>query len=281
MKYAASITLYNPEPAFIDNLLVFATYFPLVIVNDNSKDNNAYVHRLSNIPSIHYLWDGSNWGLPAAFNRSLQICEERGIDYLCTLDQDSKLSSKAISLIEHYIENSDMSSIGIVSSAPSGIELRSEEMEIGAVMEEKKHICSGSFINLKLLKEHGIIYDEAYFVDAFDTDLCYQIRTAGLKIHVLTGVLMPHVWGEEMGYTPLRHYYIFRNRLYFNTKFFNLPESLFRSVLLTVLDCWNLRNEREPFKKIRMLPLAISDYRKGRMGEVNPQTLEKINKIVQ
>ena len=281
MNYAAAITLYNPEPGFINNLSGYTKSFPLVIVNDNSKDNSGYVDLINELPNIVYLWDGKNWGLPAAFNRSLKICEERKIDYLCTLDQDSKLGEKAIFFIEKYIESHDMSETAIVAPKPIEIKGKANE-DIGDDYKVVEWvICSGAFINVKLLKDKGIEYDNAYFIDRFDADLSWQIQRAGVKQIVLTNVEMPHACGDEYGHTPLRNYYIFRNRYYFNDKYYGKIPSTLRTTMQIVRHCWNLLlRQKDSWKKIKMLPLARKDYKRGIMGEIPSDTLEKVQKIV-
>lgn len=280
MKYAAAITLYNPTQDFIDNLLGYTNSFPLVIVNDNSAENSHYKDQIDNVDGIIYRWDGENHGLPDAFNESLMICEGEDIDYLCTLDQDSKLSTDSIMAMEKYIESHDMSKIGIVAPHPIEIDSESEKADTSKTKEVSWVICSGAFLNVKLLKENGIKYDSAYFVDRFDADICMQVSRSGLKQLLLEGVEMPHACGDENGHSPLRNYYIFRNRFYYNHKYFNGILSIVRTLLQTIRQCWWLMtNQKDSIKKIRMLPIAIADYREGKFGKVSDETLSKIMKI--
>ena len=280
MRYAAAITLYNPKPDVIDNLIIYTDCFSLVVVNDNSRDNSAYVDRLKKIPSILYIWDGNNWGLPVAFNRSMNICANKDIDFICTLDQDSRLSPMAIRLMKQFLEKQRDSDVALVAPCPVGTESSEKrKMEIERTMDVTWAICSGCFINIKLIKEKRISYDEAYFIDRFDADFGKQIHRHGLRQLLLIGVTMPHVWGDSAGHSALRHYYMFRNRLYYNDKYYSKEIALFRTVLQTVRHCWRImRHEKDCCRKIRMLPLAIKDYRKNLLGEVSKDTLEKIKK---
>ena len=280
MKYAAAITLYNPTDEFINNLLGYKKSFPLVIVNDNSKDNTLYKEKLSKVEGILYFWDGLNYGLPYAFNRSLKICQNDNIDFLCTLDQDSRFSKQSISAIKEFIESNDMTQVGIV--APTPVDINSEVYSISAKhsKEVKWVICSGAFVNVDLLNTHDIKYDEAYFVDRFDADLCEQIYRAKLKQLLIDGVEMPHACGDVNGHSPLRNYYIFRNRFYFNDKYYNKVISITRSFFQTIRQCWSLYFSQHDGKvKAKMLRLAYKDYRRGCMGEIPADTLEMIKDI--
>lgn len=282
MKYAAAITLYNPTQDYIDNLLGYTKCFPLVIVNDNSAENSHYKDQIDNVDGIVYRWDGENHGLPDAFNESLMICEGKDIDYLCTLDQDSKLSADSIRAIEKYIESNDMSLVGIVAPHPIAIDSEPEKADTSMTKEVAWVICSGAFLNVKLLKERGIEYDGAYFVDRFDADICMQVSRSGLKQLLLEGVEMPHACGDENGHSPLRNYYIFRNRFYYNDKYYGKISSQCRSLLQTTRQCWTLLFRREDgLRKIKMLPIAIKDYYNGKMGKISDVSLMKVKAICQ
>lgn len=280
MNYAAAITLYNPQKDFIDNLLGYTKSFPLVIVNDNSRDNHDYRVELENNRNILYIWDGNNYGLPISFNRSLKICEERGIDFLCTLDQDSKLSYSSINDIKQYIETHEMSNVGIVAPKPVDINCETSPNDTTDVVDVPWVICSGAFVNIKTLRVNNITYDDAYFVDRFDADLCKQVYDSGLKQILLNGVKMPHACGDENGHSILRNYYIFRNRFYFNDKYYPFFQSKIRSIVQTVRHCYYLcTSQKDSIKKIKTLSVAYNDYINGRLGKICDKSLDMINKI--
>lgn len=218
ITYAAAITLYNPLQDYIENVIAYSTFFPYVIVNDNTSGEPPYRNILEAIPNIIYFGDGTNMGLPVAFNRSLQWSREHHIDYLCTLDQDSKLGKEETNAIIAFIESNKDDNTAIVAPSPLflGIPDHSYDDSHGFVEEVNWTICSGSFLNVKLLFENDIKYDEAYFVDRFDADLSRQIYNKGYKQLILHNVRMPHILGDAGEHSALRNYYIFRNRLYFN-----------------------------------------------------------------
>jgi rhamnosyltransferase len=281
MKFAAGITLYCPTEEYINNLLEYTKSFSFVFVNDNTEDNNSYIQRLRGIPKIIYLWEGTNIGLPAAFNRILHYCDEKSIDFLCTLDQDSILRKDRINRIEEYIINNDMHDVGAVVPKPTEKKKPSETIPVDLIKKNVEWaICSGSFVNVKLLKQSGIMYDEAYFIDRFDADICKQMRNKKVRIVMLENVTMPHSCGDRYGHSILRQYYLFRNRFYFNDKYYHTVVSKIRTIMQILRHFLNiLRYENNKRKKIATFSIAFTDYKMKRMGKISKETFEKLDTL--
>ena len=276
MNFAAATTLYMPEERFIDNLLRNADAFPVLLVYDNSPDNAAYMDRLRERENIVYHFDGVNHGLPEVFNRALAECRERDVDFLCTLDQDSVMGAETVRRIEEYLTNHDTSDLAAVGTCRGRQYTEDPDGDPGVEVEWL--ICSGCFLNLKALDRYGLTYDEAYFVDRFDEDLCRRVKRAGLHLRMLRNAYMAHTLGEGRKYSPLRNYYVFRNRFYFNRKHYGAAAGLCRSALQTARHVFGLLREGAAGRaKLRTLPLAWRDYRRGRMGPVSVETLRRIN----
>jgi rhamnosyltransferase len=282
MRYAAGITLFNPIRDFIDNLIKYSKIFDVVVVNDNSYENSVYSEELKKINNVVYYGDGRNYGLPAAFNRTLDYCYKNNIDFLCTLDQDSILGIDQIHSLQNYIETNSMADVAIVAPYPVEItRAGSEENDASLVEEVPWVICSGACLNLSVIKKAGIRYDEAYFVDRFDADFCKQISLIGLRQLVLKNVQMPHACGDENGHSVVRNYYIFRNRYYYNDKFYLKHISLIRSFLQTVRHYNDIiTNQHDKIAKIKVSTIAKNDYRKGAMGIISNESLQKVNKLL-
>ena len=275
MEFAAATTLYGPTEGYIDNLLVNADSFPTLLVYDNSPDNTSYVERIRARDNIVYHWDGVNHGLPEVFNRALAECRERGIDFLCTLDQDSVMGADTVAHIEQFLTSRDTSDIGAVGTC-RGRQYTDEPLDDPSVPVDRL-ICSGTFLNLRALDRLGLAYDEAYFVDRFDMDLCVRMKRGGLRLLLLRNAYMAHSLGEARRYSALRNYYMFRNRFYFNRKFFGGPAGFGRSLLQTARHVFGLLREGAAGReKLRSLPVAWRDYRRGRMGVIGGDALASL-----
>ena len=113
------------------------------------------------------------------------------------------------------------------------------------------------------------MFDDNYFIDRVDKDFCYQINKNNKKICQVNDALLYQQLGEisSNGYSthqPFRHYYIARNRAYFNKKY---KKSNFLTIFQSIRHIGIIiKNEPEKMKKIKMVFKGISDYKKGKMG---------------
>lgn len=278
MKYAAAITLYNPTKEQIKHCRSYIEDFDIVYLLDNSEIPSEKTREFFIGEKFVYIKMNGNEGLPKAFNTVLNEKELLVYDFLCTLDQDSIFSTEEIGKLKSFISDvyleriKDLSYDEIAIFAPvidygRGIG-QSEEYE-----KRRRVITSGSFLNIKVIQNNNLRYDEEYFIDKFEIDLCQQIILSNKDIVVYHGsILMQHLGDAEnskhSSHSPLRHYYLFRNRFYFNNKFYRWPKRYILNILQTFKHCYSIISyESNKMEKLRELPSAISDYRKKNMGK--------------
>lgn len=274
MKFAAGITLYNPNYDMIQNLIRTAKLFDVLYVYDNTECKVDYLDAMSNVNNLVYLGRGENDGLPVAFNEILNKALDDKIDYLCTLDQDSVLSKSNVTTVEQYIKDNNMENVAAVAPFPTGTK-RKNKREIEDV---KWVICSGCFLNLKILDSYNICYDEAYFVDRFDADICAQMKKKKLKIIRLNNVILKHVCGDGNGkHSELRHYYMFRNRYYYNDKYYCRFLSVIRTLLQNIRHFrWVYSSDKDIEYRKKIYELAKKDYKMGKMGKISNDSYKQI-----
>lgn len=269
MKFAVGVTLYNPEREQVERLVRLTESFDKVFLFDNS-DRDVCGFEIPVSEKIHLISENGNRGLPYAFNKIIQQCT--AFDFLCTMDQDSLFEADDISKMKTFIETSvDIRHIGVV--APF-IDYGHQKYAVSDKLEKKTWvITSGSFVNLKVLRDEGVAYDDAYFIDKFEIDLCQQLLKRGFSVLMYHGATLHQALGEESGHNhpnhnELRHYYIFRNRFYFNNKwhygfvkfFLNVTQTLRHVTLITLY-------ENKKLVKLKMLKTAFYDYRHQIMGK--------------
>ncbi len=273
MKFSAGITLFNPSKKQIDRVFDLACCFDIIYLFDNT-DNENISHFFDECDKIHYYSIQKNMGLSYAFNHILKQASADGIDFVCTLDQDSLFEEKDINLLKDKIERViDIRSVGIV--APYIDYGDTDYKLVDELVQKKWVITSGSFVNLKLVLANNIYYDDNYFIDKFEIDFCENVIKHGFSILMYCGSVLHQELGERGKYknhpnhNPLRHYYLFRNRYYFNKKWFRFPK---RVVLNFLQTCKHLSQiilyENMKKDKIKMLSRARRDYKKGRMGKM-------------
>lgn len=269
LRFAAGVTLYNPSDDIIYELKKLSKSFEKVYLFDNS-DEFMVCNRYQFDESFEILSEGENKGLPYAFNKIIEICSD--YDFLCTLDQDSIFShDDIVALKKHIDENENIDSIGVVAPI---IDYGYNECDVLNITKSVEWvITSGSFVNLNIVRKEGVVYDENYFIDRMEVDMCKQLKSLGYEIIVYCGAVLHHSLGENLGFrhsnhSVLRNYYMFRNRFYYNKKWFrgwkryllNFSQAL-RHIYLIVL------YEKDKKQKIKMLRLAYNDYRDGIMGK--------------
>ena len=269
MRFAAGITLYNPSRNQIERIRNYEQSFEHIFLFDNSEPEfERFDYELSDNFTI--ITENDNKGLPYAFNAIIGHCQN--YDFLCTLDQDSVFTSENIQAMERFITSyPGITSIGIV--APY-IEYSNKYYTTKDSFEVKKWlITSGSFVNIKAFKKHSLSYDLNYFIDKFEIDLCMQFSRLGYSLLMYNGAVLYQSLGEQTvskhsSHNPLRHYYLFRNRFYFNNKWYKGATKLFFNIAQTIKH-YTLIMIYEPDKvaKIKASITAIDDYRNGRMGK--------------
>jgi rhamnosyltransferase len=177
----------------------------------------------------------------------------------------------------HHITNDPSNDVGIY--APKIIYSTQENNRIyhheSAEREEIEWaISSGSFINLSIYQRtHG--FDENYYIDRLDYDYCVEIRQKGFKIVRINSAHLYQSLGEVVNskisqHSPIRHYYMARNRFYFYYKKIKMS-SLRRITLLTGLTVKHLlqilKNEELKLLKARMIIKGVCDFYQGKMGK--------------
>ncbi len=272
IKYAVGITAYNPDVKMIRNMIGYADIFDVVLIYDNSNKSaiKDYVNDKANVIVFS---NGRNMGLPYAYNLYLKKAQELGCQYLCLLDQDSSFDQKNIFAIQEMIKSQTKSLDRVAIISPYIDYGNANKRPSETILEQEWVITSGSFLNVNLIFKSGLRYDVNYFIDRCEVDFCKQLRAKGYKILMYTKSVLYQQLGEDNGkkhsnHSPLRHYYIFRNRLYFNKKFYGIPQ---RWALNVLQSCKHilliLLNEENKIKKIRFFKKAINDYRNDLMGE--------------
>ncbi|MBR3163490.1 MAG: hypothetical protein IKF17_05280 [Clostridia bacterium] len=269
-QYGVAIILYNPTKEQILKIKEYNTCFEKIFIFDNSEHNHnkSYINSLKD---YYYYSENENKGLPYALNYILETDECKELDFLCTLDQDSTFKSEDILNIQSKINSMDNKCLGII--APYINYGYNHKKKTNKLIEKKWVITSGSFIYLKNLYNMNLRYDENYFLDRAEVDLCKQIIRSNKKIFMYYNSTLYQRLGEDSGYkhpnhNVLRHYYIFRNRFYFNNKWYGMIKKCALNFLQTLNHITKIvLFEDEKIKKIKILRIAYIDYKNYEMGK--------------
>lgn len=266
---ASVVVIYNPTELDLQNVLQMSHSFIHVWVYDNSTKNNLYKYYFED-SHFTYISSGINKGLAIPYNLAIEAATESGIKWLMLLDQDSFINREGIDNINEYVSSCNDETIAIV--APQ-IKYDKYFNCIAEDKEVKWVINSGATLNLSLLNKYNIRFDENYFLDRLDADFDNQINNRKLKIIQLKNSILEQRLGEESGFkhpnhSAVRHYYIFRNRFYYNDKYYKGIHKIFLNLSQTIRHIiLILLFEDNKKQKLHCLPLAFSDYRKKLYGK--------------
>ena len=254
MKIACGIVLYKPSDSNIKHLMKLICEFDVAYVFKNSNDNN-----IEDDDRIIVFKTGKNEGLAKPYNVFLNQCRKDGVDILCLLDQDTKMNGTDIEYIKKYIKANMSSDVAIYAPALKGEKL------------DGWTINSNSFLNVKLLRKYKIEYDENYFIDRLDADFCKQLKKKKLKIKIIENIEISHPIGDgsKKEHSALRHYYIFRNRLYYNRKNHVFIISVILNFIQIIKHIFIIIFEKDSLSKLHMCLIGGADYVKNKYGRIS------------
>lgn len=266
IKTAAVTVLYEPNERELEAVREKSALFDRVIIYDNSQTSHSSA--FSGISNAEYLFNARNDGLAKAYNTALDFCGRENIDRLFILDQDSGFDNDSIrSLLRVLPKMPDDCAVvcPFISYNDSDVPPSKTAEQVNWT------INSGSVLNVPLLHKKDIRYDESYFLDRLDRDFCMQITRSGLKIIRYNKAVMHQRLGSADGsrnlHSPLRNYYMARNRLYYNRKFFPLPKRLFLNTAQTARHIFGIIYDRNnACEKLKMTALGIGGYFRHKTG---------------
>lgn len=243
MKFCIGIVLYNPSTDDLKRLerYVSCSFFDDVLVYDNSSETHIF-----QMPrSVKYTFYNKNNGLSIPYNQMLDYCVAHQYDYLCIMDQDSNYPLEEMKKLIDFINThpQDLVNTGII--APR-VYVRDSQKRVARgekLMPVKFTLNSGSFLNVALIAEKKLRYDETIFLEGVDVDFCWSIRDA----HCLIQIYENSVYTQTLGYAlkssrnrgrvSWRYYYLVHNRKYLMRKHLGYCRGTILSFIKTMSTC--------------------------------------------
>jgi len=215
MKYniAIGIVLFEPKIAQYEHISFLQRLKLPIYIVDNSEQKTLP----PDIDVDFYFHNANEGGLAKALNILNDYACEQKMDWLLTLDQDSKFNSledleKLFQFAVNVPEN-----IGAV--APKIMIMPDKFLKPVYAL-----ITSGMLLRIKTWQECGK-YREDFFIDCVDTEYCLRMKTLGWDFLVCEDVILEHSLGNSQEHkfpfrktahtfghhNALRRYYIARN----------------------------------------------------------------------
>lgn len=287
MKLAGVVVLYNPNNEVKNNINSYIDSLDVLYVVDNSPTNNSKKFKGK---KIKYIFNGGNLGIAAALNIGAKNAIKDGFEWLLTMDQDSCFDVSSIEQMIEFLEkmkkdkfvkkivNTEYEKIGLISPFHlTSIEINNDPRGIDSPLNV---MTSGNIINLKAYEKIGGFKDWL-FIDAVDFDYCLNLRNYHYDIIRLNYIRLNHNLGNpvfkkvlfkqmySLNHSPIRRYYMVRNRHYLNDLYKNdfpdyckLELSRTKREAIKIILC-----ENNKIKKLRAMFDGYRDYKKGVKGE--------------
>lgn len=278
MRLAGVVVLYHPTEDDINNINSYIDDLEILFVIDNTgKEDGIYVPYLKKNNKVRYINFNENMGVSKALNLGAELARKEGIEWLLTMDQDTKFKKNVLSEMCNYLSKNNIEDVGLVT--PWHKTKLLENKSNLDIDYPKDVMTSGNLINLEIHKKIGG-YDNRYFIDGIDIDYCLNLRMKGYKIVRLNYLVIDHDLGdikirnflgrtyESTNHNYIRNYYMQRNYRYIYEKYHDFdPEFCeilihFKSIIFKII-----MFEKDKYRKIRNIYRGILDYKKKVIGK--------------
>lgn len=201
-KLVVGIVIFKPDKSRLKQALnqVLKQHCPVFLYknSDDEITEEAITYVAKNY-NVYIFGDGKNRGLAFALNELMKVADDKGYDWMLTLDQDSVIPTNMINSYYKYVDRKDL---GII--APQVIDHRRRYMKIIKTPREEyvsDVITSGSCTNINAWKRVGK-FDSWLFIDLIDNEFCKRLRICGYKILKLNYLVLDQEFGKIKTKSP-------------------------------------------------------------------------------
>ncbi|SDB07119.1 rhamnosyltransferase [Pseudomonas sp. NFACC23-1] len=285
-KIAVILTVYNPDVSELaTNLHSYSDQVDVVVLTDNSDSTLAQqqVQALSeNFFNLYLNQLSENLGIAKAQNLGVEVAKGLGCTFFIEMDQDTGLPANYVSSLLQRFDQLDEGRKIVGGIGPVALKKDTNDVyhgrnrALGCTTVEYT-LSSGFLMPLYAFERVGK-KNEDLFIDFVDWEWCWRSRAAGLNVFIDTSLEIAHMLGDGhkniLGFkigvpAPIRHYYQYRNFLYFFDKKY-------------VPTRWKIKYSLIMALKIFVF-LLIFDQKKRRLGFVfkgiKDGILRKVGKI--
>ena len=262
-----------------------------IIIVDNASADDSLVQLRTALPHAHIIANPINAGFAGACNIGIQHAVQLGCDYVFLLNNDALAESETIAKLVAaskvkqdsallgsalvYISSGAYqffgSRTGTIIRQPEFLTFERDAALLSQDFIETDFIVGAAFfIPVRLLDRIGP-FDERFFLNYEETDLCYRARKLGISCFVVPASVVRHHANASIGNypAPMYAYFLTRNGLLFSEKHGTPAQhrSLFR--LRTLY--WDIRRSWKTARRKDLPTWAILrgfwDYARRRFGD--------------
>jgi len=227
----AIIVTHHPDPEFQQGFAKIVDQVACVVIVDNASNSREknILRSLARGNKAVLIENPRNLGSARALNQGMNQAIEQGYSWALTLDQDSQPESDLIlHLAEIYLSHPRREEIGVIGAIGSRPKYRRTTSRYSdepfLYREVEVVITSGSLLIVPVFRHVGPFRDD-FFIDQVDHEYCLRLRAQGYRVLRSSKPLMRHAVGVPTrhcflgirltcsNHSPIRRYYITRNRL--------------------------------------------------------------------
>lgn len=280
---AVVFACYEPSTDLLDRVVTAARLVEHVfVVDDGSRVvDPSFYQPLQAYSNVTVMTKSVNRGIAHSLNLGFSAAVTAGARFVMSLDQDTVVDESVFGAMNAAVEELERAHPRAWGAVGPGVisGMRYHTDSIAGLRPTPEIIQSVAVFNAEGLRAAGLA-DESLVIDSVDTDLCLRLRAHGYQVFADDRVYITHpigrggsfhILGRRVSVThhsPLRRYYITRNRLEMFRRY-GLQErrwllvSLRRFVVATVLA---LTIERARRAKLRAVVAGTRDFLLGRSG---------------
>lgn len=302
VKIGAVIITFNPDNDFGLNLAAASHQLDKIVVVDNGSEDSSLIRIKESLlqnTNVILIENNSNLGIAKALNIGCQYLLEGDILLALLLDQDSLVTDGMIESLYNTI--SRLNSCAVVSpkilakdnnnnlgNIPSRYMVPSSGLFYKKLSIEKEplkvlfNITSGSLIDLTIWNQIGQ-FKEDYFIEGVDNEYGLRVNSFGYSIVIDHNASLVQQYGNQQVKTlfgkkffptfhsPLRHYYVSRNRILIWKKYYKKYPYYLTWDLLSFFNTLFLilAFEDNKAQKVKYIGKGFLDAFRGKKGKYN------------
>lgn len=221
MNCLVGMVLFNPDIDGLSSNLDNWNNEKVVLIDNASSDIGLIEKVAERRKNVTLIKNNRNMGIACALNQIMKYAAENDVQWVLTLDQDSRFPETGLKYYENYIADD----VAILACRIEDINDKEPKGYTEVIESVENCITSGSLNNVEAWKRLGG-FDEQLFIDYVDFEYCIRVRKYGYKIIKCNSIVMRHHLGEleikkffgrriyVTNHSPVRCYYLIRNLIY-------------------------------------------------------------------
>ncbi|GAA4091330.1 glycosyltransferase family 2 protein [Zhongshania borealis] len=290
MSVLGVIVCYHPDGDILKRIDVLSEQCDFLVVYDNSEHvNTSIASHVFNKSNVELISNGENVGIATALNYAVTKAMLDGYKYLLSSDQDTDFEHNYVCRMLSVLEENE----GVRLLAPLYFDknrgknasfpvrkgcfaIRNDLSRCASLQKVFAAITSGMIYDVSVFEELGGFIDD-YFIDYVDNEFCLRAVSNNIDVFVSPDIVVRHALGDRTSiagisptnYSPLRKYYMTRNRFDVYKKYFvKFPFFVFYDFLAFG---WDLARivlfESDKSLKLKYVVYALKDFVFNKMGK--------------